>query len=73
MAPLGIQPAYALKPLESCEERPGVHFEDTLRDLLDAASNAKAMHRFKTERLENEHIQRSLDYVCVRLVHWYSK
>jgi hypothetical protein len=61
LAPLGIQPTYALQPLERCEERPGIHFEDAARYLLNAAGNAEAVHGFKAERLENQHVQRALD------------
>ena len=39
--------------------------EDSPRYLLNAAGDTEAMHGFKAERFENQHIQRALNYICV--------
>ena len=69
LAPLGVEPARALQPLERGEERAGIDLEHAARDLLDAPRDAEAVHRLEAERLEDEHVERALDDIGVRLVH----
>ena len=59
--------------MERREQGPGIHFEDSARHLLDAARDAEPVHRLQAERLENQHVQRALDYVRIRLVHMLLK
>jgi hypothetical protein len=59
----------ALKSLQRCEQRSGIDLEDPARYLLDAAGNAKAVHGFKAECLEDEHVKRALDDIRVQLIH----
>ena len=68
-APLGVEPAGALQPLERGEQRPGVDLEDAARDLLDAPRDAEAVHRLQAQRLEDEQVERALDDVGRGLVH----
>ena len=68
LAPLGVEPSGALQPLQRGEKRARVHLEHTTRDLLDAAGDAEAVHGLEAQRLENEHVERALDDVGIRLV-----
>ena len=68
LLPLGVEPAGAFQALQGRQERPGVDLEHAAGDLLDAPSDAEAVHRLEAERLEDEHVERALDDVGTRSV-----
>src|SRR5450432_446136 len=67
--PLGIEPSTPFQPLQRGEERARINLEDSARYLLNAARDTEAVHGFKAECLEDEHVQRSLNDVGIRLLH----
>src|SRR5262249_12726657 len=69
LAPLRVQPAGALQPLQSSQQRPRIDPEYALRDLFHAPGDAEPVHGLKTESLEDQDIQRALDDISVRVVH----
>src|SRR5262245_54397107 len=69
LQPCAVEPARALEPLERGQQRARVDLEHAARDLLDPPRDAEAVHRLKAEGLQNEHVERALDDVGVRLVH----
>src|SRR5262249_19241914 len=69
LSPFSIEPSRARQPLQRGKKRSRVHLEYAARDLLHPAGDAEAVHRLQTQGLENEHVQRALNHVCVRFVH----
>ena len=69
LSPLGVEPARALEPLQRREQGTGVDLEHAARDLLDPAGDAEPVHRLEAEGLENQHVERALNYVGRRFVH----
>src|SRR5689334_18008063 len=69
LPPLGIQPSSTLQPLQGRKQRSGIYLEHSARNLLDPACNAEAMHGLEAQRLENQHIERTLDYIGGALIH----
>src|SRR5262249_15625179 len=73
LAPLRVEPTGALQPLQCGKQRSRIDPEYALRNLLHAAGDAEPVHGLKTESLEDQHVQRALDDVRVRIVHWSLK
>jgi hypothetical protein len=63
--PLGGDPAAILQAFERGVERARIHLEHVLGDLLNALSDPPPVHRSEGDRLEDEHVQGSLDDVTV--------
>jgi hypothetical protein len=60
-APLGADPAPAQHPLERRVERALVDLEDVAGDLAEPERDPPAVHGLEGERLEDEHLERSLE------------
>jgi hypothetical protein len=61
LPPLRIQPAHAFEALKRRQQRTGIDLEHTARHLLDAPRDPEPMHRFETERLQDEHVESALN------------
>ena len=58
-APLGGNPAALLEALEHRVERALVDVKRVARELLDALTDAPAVHRLQGQGLEHEHLERA--------------
>src|SRR4249920_3412071 len=69
LSPLAVEPSRALETLERGEQRSRIHLEYVARDLLDASRDPEAVQRLQAQRLQDQHVQRSLNDVGIRLLH----
>jgi hypothetical protein len=59
-APLRLDEILALEAIEGGVKRALAELQHALGPLLDPLGNAPTMHRLELQRLEDEHVQRSL-------------
>jgi hypothetical protein len=62
-APVALDPAAVLEPVERGVKRPLVHLEDVAGPLADALGDAPAVQRAERHRLEDEQVERALEQV----------
>src|SRR5262249_30646244 len=62
-APFAVDQTVAFEALKGDQERPGIDFENTLADLLDALRHAEAVHWLQAQTLQDEHVEGALDDV----------
>src|SRR3954451_17264593 len=70
LAPLGLDPALLLEPVERRVQRALLHLQLFLRDLLDALADGPAMFWLERHHLEDQQVERALHEI-VWFPHWF--
>src|SRR3979490_2574623 len=66
-SPVALHAASAFHATQRGQQRPRIYAKGAVADLLDPQRDTVAMHRRQSQRLQDQHLQCSLNQVC-RLV-----